>query len=215
LEYGWFFSFIGPYVEKSNKVFVEWLEKAANQNNPQAMDWLGNSGRYGDDDDKEKSVSLWRSAAELGWTIAMSSFARMLAKGNGCAKDWRQAAIWSAKGHNWILFCDLVCKTFQRTETFLDCEFNQLCYSLGWGVYWYVYGSEQWGAFTYVEDEFGRRCLDYYCSCVELQQKSIVTFLLFWNQTVGIKDVGVVIGKMVWEEREDNLVKSIKNDENF
>jgi hypothetical protein len=29
---------------------------------------------------------------------------------------------------------------------------------------------------------------------------------LFWNQTVGVKDVGVMIGKMVWEAREDNLV---------
>jgi hypothetical protein len=28
---------------------------------------------------------------------------------------------------------------------------------------------------------------------------------LCWNQTVGIKDVGVLIGKMVWEEREDNI----------
>jgi hypothetical protein len=58
--------------------------------------------------------------------------------------------------------------------------------------------------------DFGRHCLDFYCSCVELQQKSILMFLLCWNQTTGVKGPGQMIGKMVWEGRQDNLVKEFE-----
>jgi TPR repeat protein len=49
---------------------VEWLEKAANQNNPLAMYWLGHWFRR-DGDDKVKAVSYYRAAAELGWYGSM------------------------------------------------------------------------------------------------------------------------------------------------
>jgi hypothetical protein len=55
--------------------------------------------------------------------------------------------------------------------------------------------------------DFGDRCLDYYCSCVELQQKSIFTFLLCWNRATGVKGPGQMIAEMVWEGREDNFLK--------
>jgi hypothetical protein len=89
----------------------------------------------------------------------------------------------------------------------LDCDFNQLCYSLGWGMYWYYYGSEKWKEQNDKDRVFGNRCLDYYCYCVELQQKSIFTFLLCWNRTMGVKPPGQMIAQMVWEGREDNLLK--------
>jgi hypothetical protein len=93
----------------------------------------------------------------------------------------------------------------------LDCDFNQLCYTFGWGLYWYQYGSEDWNKQGDENRVFGNRCLDYYCSCVELQHKSIFTFLLCWNRTTGgVKGPGQMIGKIVWEEREDNLVKTFK-----
>ena len=56
----------------------------------------------------------------------------------------------------------------------------------------------------------GLRCLDCYCSCAERQQDSICTFLLSWNRTIGVKDVGAMIGKLVWEGREENLLKSFR-----
>jgi hypothetical protein len=219
VEYGWYFNSGGGFVEKEEKAFEEWLEKAAKQNNVLAMDWLG-FWFESDGEDIWKAVPLYRSAAELGWKQAMGNFARMLAKGKGCAKDWRQAAIWSAKANNLTFFCCVFCDAYQETRQGSSArEFDRLCYSLGWGVYWYVSGVKEWNRLDYDEDEFGRRCpeyhtcLDYYCSCVELQQKSIFTFLLFWNQTVGIKDVGVMIGKRVWEDREDNMVKSFSTEE--
>jgi hypothetical protein len=42
-----------------------------------------------------------------------------------------------------------------------------------------------------------------------MQQKSIFTFLLCWNRsTGGVKGPGQIIGHIVWEEREDTLVKA-------
>jgi hypothetical protein len=57
---------------------------------------------------------------------------------------------------------------------------------------------------------FGNRCLDFYCSCVALQQKSIFMFLWYWNRTTGVKGPGQMIAQMVWEGREDKLVKGFE-----
>jgi hypothetical protein len=204
----------GVFVEKDEKVYVEWLEKAANQNNPRAMVRLGSWFRNGGGHDKQKAVSYFRAAAELGWKGSMRGLAKMLAYGKGCVKDLIQAAIWSAKGSEYV-FWGLLGDAKQalgsgRTEE-LDCDFNKLRYSLGWGLYWYQY--EAWGwkhQFDYSK-VFGERCLDYYCSCIELQQKSIVTFLLCWNRTTGgVKGPGQMIAQMVWEGRGDNLVKTFE-----
>jgi hypothetical protein len=75
-----------------------------------------------------------------------------------------------------------------------------------------VYGSGDWIWRSNGEEKaFGNRCLNYYCLCVALQQKSIFTFLLCWNQTTGgVKGPGQMIAQMVWELREDNLVKLLE-----
>jgi hypothetical protein len=88
----------------------------------------------------------------------------------------------------------------------MTCDFDQLCYTLGWGLYWYLYDSDPWRRRKDEVERFSNRCLDYYCSCVELQQKSIFTLLWCWNQTTGVKGPGQIIAPMVWEQREDNLV---------
>jgi TPR repeat protein len=201
----------GEFVEKDMKAYVEWLEKAANQNNPEAMDRLGRWFRF-DGNDEEKAVSYNRDAAELGWKRSMYSLAGMLKDGEGCARDLRQAAIWSAQAKDadtidvfWTILGDAREAFNEGTTNDLTWNFDQLCYSLGWGLYWYQYDGSD-----FCDDEFLNLCLDYYCSCVELQQKSTLTFLFCWNRTVGVKDIGRMIGKMVWEEREDNLVKQFE-----
>ena len=214
--YGWYFRDGVDFVEADEKVYVEWLEKAANQNNPSAMYWLGNWFRH-EGRDKEKVVSFYRAGAELGWKGAMHSLAEMLRDGAGCEKDLRQAAIWGAKctyesGVFWVLLADAKLTFEVGTLNDLDYDFNQLCYSLGWGLYWYQYDTTRWGLESDKEKASGNRCLDYYCSCVELQQKSIFTFLLCWNQTTrGVKGPGQIIAQMVWERREDNLVCQLEH----
>jgi hypothetical protein len=212
VAYGWNFRFGGEFVEKEEKAYVEWLEKAANQNNPSAMDWLGNWFRF-DAPDKEKAVLYYHSGAELSHKGAMESLANRLRDGDGCEKDWSQAAVWSAKGDFCYVFWDLLGDAKRALESprtnNLDCDFNQLCFALGWGLYWYVCDSDEWKEQKEEVQAFGERCLDFYCATMELQRESIFTFLLFWNRTVGVKDVGALIGKMVWEEDRSVLVKRL------
>jgi hypothetical protein len=198
----------GWNLEKDEKVYVEWLEKSAKQNNPEAMDWLGHWFQY-EGGETEKAVSYYRTASALGWEESIIWLAGMLRDGEGCAKDLRHAAMWSAKAKMpmfWFPLQDAKRALESRATDKLDCDFDQLCYALGWGLFWHQYGSELWNRRSDVQ-VFGNRCLDFYCSCVELQQKSIFTFLLCWNRTTGVKGPRQMIAQMVWEGREDNLVK--------
>jgi hypothetical protein len=213
VEYGIYFR-RGEFVEEDLKVYVEWLEKAANQNNPEAMHYLGGWFRW-EGGNKEKAVSYYRAAAELGWKMSMRYLAIRLRDGEGCAKDLRQAVVWGAKGDSstfWDVLRDARRALESRATENLDCDFDQLCFVLGWGLYWYQYGSKYWNEQDDEDQAFGRRCLDFYCSCVELQQKSIFTFLWCWNRTTGVKGPGQMIAQIVWEAREDNLVKKVWGD---
>jgi hypothetical protein len=213
VEYGWYFR-RGEFVEKDKNVYVEWLEKAASQNNPEAMEELGEWFRYVGGD-KNKAVSYYQAGAELGWKYSMPPLASMLRTGEGCVKDLRRAVIWAAKRIDSIGFWDLLGDARRARESGatedLDCNFDHLCYSLGWGLFWYHYDSEKWNQRSNESMSFGIRCLDFYCSCVELQQESIFTFLLCWNWTTGgVKPPGQMIAQMVWEGRAENLVKTFE-----
>jgi hypothetical protein len=189
---------------------MEWLEKAAQQNNPQAMDRLGEWFRF-HGGDKEKAVSYYHAGVELGWKNSMSCLAETLRNGEGCPKDLRQAAIWGGDSyHFWDLLGDARRALESGATDELDCDLNQLCYALGWGLYWYQYKTWGWKNQSAENKAFCNRCLDFYCSCVELQQESIFTFLLFWNRTTGVKGPGQMIARVVWEGREDNLVKTFE-----
>jgi TPR repeat protein len=204
VDYGLHFE-RGEFVGEDMKVCVGWLEKAAGQDNPRAMQELGDWFRN-DGEDKEKAASYYRRAAELGWTDAMHCLADMLK-----FEDLRQAAVWSAKAGSWTVVLGLMDRARRGLETGtkdqrLGCDFNQLCYLLGWGMYWYPCHHSYWKRRKEEDKVFGNDCISFYCSCVELQRESIFTFLWFWNRSAGVKDVGELIGKMVWEGREDNLV---------
>jgi hypothetical protein len=208
--YGFLFRDGGEFVEKDTAVYLEWMEKAVKQNNPSTMWSLGLwFGKWGGDD-KEKAFFYYRSGAELGSKLSMHKLGIMLNTGEGCEKDLRQGAVWSAKSGFHLPFFRVLESARQAFETGttdeLDCDFDQLCYTLGWGAYWYQYGSDEWNRQPNKSNFFDIRCLDYYCSCVELQQKSIFTFLWCWNRTTGVKGPGQMIGQMVWEQREENLV---------
>jgi hypothetical protein len=201
----------GDYAGVDESLYVEWLEKAANQNNPDAMAALG-VWFVSQAVNVEKALLYYGVGAEMGWQNSMYWLAKSLRDGEGCAKDLRKAVMWSAKVSS---YCDVVWEVLEEvklavekeTTEDLDCDLDQLCYALGWGLYWYKYGGADWEVVRFGERVFGEHCLDYYCEAVELQQESIVTFLLCWNRNGGVKDVGVMIGKMVWEGREDNLLK--------
>jgi TPR repeat protein len=193
--------------------YTEWLEKAAKQNNPEALEKLGaffyKKGRH------EEARTYLEAAAAMGWKRAPEVLAQMLRKGEGGGKDWRRAALLSAAGGFYDLFWDILGDCLfaieEKRASDLGCDFNRLCYSLGCGLYWNVYGSASWRTqYDAIKKAFANLCLRYYCTCVELQRKSIFTFLWHWNQTSGgVKDVGAMIARMVWDQREDQFVVSV------
>jgi hypothetical protein len=170
---------------------------------------MNSLGRWFRERGEEKAKGYFLKGAELGWTSCMDDLAKMLNNGEGREKDLRQAAIWGAKGNSrvfWSVLSSL--KLSDGKGTGLDSDFSQVCYSLGWGLFWHQYGRWGWNNQSDEQKMFANRCLDYYCSCVELQQKSIFTFLLCWKESVGVKDVGLMVAKRVWEGREEKLLKS-------
>jgi hypothetical protein len=236
---------------EDDKVYVEWLEKSAKQNNPWALDCLGDWFRY--EGDMEKAVFYHRMAAEQGVKLSMYFLSPMLMKGEGCKRDLKEAAFWDAKKYDWNISLDDVfwevlsdARSVFNTRSYwlrlpasahartvdssgmeelenLDCDFDQLCYVLGWGLYWHVDGAyydhddkpEKWEERFEEYLAFGDPCIDFYCDCFELQQEAIFTFLLIWNHITGVKGPGQMIAKMVWEGREENLVKSFSDHPDF
>jgi hypothetical protein len=208
VKYGLYFQSgaVNLGVEKDTKVHLDWLETAAKQNNPLGLEKLGWWFQHGAGNDFGQAHGYWMCAAELGSRNSMVFLADQLQRGEGCEKDLRQAIIWGAKGgalHLVFKHLGVANRMFEeQTEQLtnnLDLPFDHLCFTLGWGLYWYLYDTKEW--MHTGRKAFGEQCLDYYCSCIELQRKSIFTFLWLWNRmTGGVKDVGMMIGKMAWEE---------------
>jgi hypothetical protein len=209
VEYARCFEYGNTFVARDTDVCLEWLEKAANQNNPMAMDRLGD---WFLTRERERAAYYFLGGAELGWKNSMIWVSQLLKDGTGCKQDLRQAVVWSTKGNLYsYVYWKILEEAKAEVETGrggnFDCSLNQLCFTLGWAMYWYKYGSMD------RKDDFANRCMNYYCSCIESQQKSIFTFLLFWNRSTGVKQVGKIMGQWVWKEREDNLVKSFGQSE--
>jgi TPR repeat protein len=198
------------FIAQDEDLRREWLEKAAKQNNPWALAELGRDFEH-DQDNRDQYLAYLTAAGELGWQSAKRALGFYWTK-----IDFRRSVIWHARGE-WHGFgycledAQLALEKGMTEE--LACDFDQLCYTLGWGIYWHYFRTKHWSIEAETVKAFGNRCLDYYCSCVEWQQKSIFAFLLCWNQTVGVKDVGVMIAKTVWEGREDDLVKPFMRSE--
>jgi TPR repeat protein len=207
VEYGRYFE-QGQFVERDKQVWVEWLQKAVSQNNPSAMDELGEWFREKGED--EVALSWYCKAAELGWKKSMLPLAQMFRTGEGCAgEDLRQALAWYARGgavDDFLEVLDDVRVTIiEDFDNGYDCDFDQLCYSLGWGLYWHVHGTIEWDDLEEENEDFGNRCFDYYCNCVTLQQESIFVFLCFWNRTFkGFKEIGTkIVEDHVWNGRHN------------
>jgi hypothetical protein len=195
---------VGVYVAKDEKAYVQRLEKAAEQNNPWAMDLLGDW--FEEHNDNDKALEYYRAAAKLGWKDSQESICDILSNTD------EEAVIRSAQVDDLSYFWEYLTAARlvlegKRKVTDSYRNFDRYCYSLGYSLFWYVDVDELW------EDasEFAHRCLDYYCSCIEMQQNSILTFLWCWNRTAGgIKGPGQMIAQMVWEGREENLLKGFE-----
>lgn len=116
--------------------------------------------------------------------------------GAGCKKDWAKAVYWSAHAYDNI-FWRILCMTNEIVlpETVVD-DTNILMMELGRGLYWHMYPGN-------ATCDFYDELVEYYLTIMHIQQQSIFYFVLFWQRTTGVKDIGLVIAKLAWEGRYD------------
>jgi hypothetical protein len=114
---------------------------------------------------------------------------------------------WAAKAqaHGFLVLVSVVMDTVKKMAR-PDPRVSELCYTVGWGLYWHMDGNAEWMNVVEELEVFGHQCLRYYCSAVEVQQKSIFTFLMAWNQLTKVKEIGVMIAKIVWVGRDESLI---------
>ena len=79
---------------------MKWLRKSAQQNNPNAMDYIGDLYMDGNGVpiNKQEAVKWYRKAADLGFDEAMWNLGRCYEKGEGVEKNIDQAVYWYKKG---------------------------------------------------------------------------------------------------------------------
>ena len=217
LMYGLYF-FYGKFVKKDEEAYLELLNKAVVQRNPQSMYMAGYwwyESNYSGKEEAEKARMWYQAASELRWQHAMYGLAAMCYFGEGGEKDLIQAArLGFVRGgyYFWqVLGQAHAALETERTIGYLGCDFNLLVMELGKGLYWNCYGTSDWSMRTNDDEKkFGEKCLDYYCSVIELQQQAIFLFLQFWNKYVKVKGPGQIIGRLVWQGRFEYLVKEFE-----
>ena len=211
--YSWGQERYADVIREDKKLYVALLEKAAAQNCPFALFELCFWYKHVEGEDSEKARRYNFRAAQMGLKHAMEEAGKAFYRD----RDLPQAAFWSSSGNGYFLFWKILREAFNgwrsgRTAD-LGFDFNALAMELGKGLYWYKYMTYDWIDLKDSEKEFGERCMEYYCSEVELQQKTVLLFMHFWNKTTCVKGIGKIIGQMAWEGRYDYLVKEFGEDE--
>ena len=79
---------------------MKWFRKSAQQNNPDAMNYIGELYKDGKGVamNKQEAVKWFRKAADLGNDVAMWNLGRCYEKGEGVEKSIDQAVYWYKKG---------------------------------------------------------------------------------------------------------------------
>lgn len=96
---------MGLVVKPDKRTAFDYFMKAADAQNADAMDNLGNCYKNGDgvDKDIEKAAEWYRKSAECGWLSGVYHYATCLRKGEGVEKDEKEALRWymkaGASGH--------------------------------------------------------------------------------------------------------------------
>jgi hypothetical protein len=198
------------FAGKDNKRYTELLECAAGQKhrNPEALRLLGEWLWLVGPEDKEPIERYFVASAELGWRESCCRIAELVE-----SSDFRKTVVWTAQEPASFWFADLVQVVREAVENGttekLDGDCSQICFAIGQGLFWYQKGATKWESESPEAHAFGERCLHYFCESIELQQESIFAFLVCWNRTmVGLKDLGVIIAKMIWGTRRDQILQT-------
>lgn len=84
---------------------------------------------------------------------------------------------------------------------------SAIVFEVGKLLYWVFHCPEE----TNYSIEFKKwldRSLQFYCNNIDLRQKSVFTFLWIWKKLGGVKDVGKIIAKIIWNVSSDSLESS-------
>jgi hypothetical protein len=202
--YAWCFGLYGnrDMTPLDEELHLYWLTKAVELENPSALVAMGELLQS--QEREEEALTYFRASVERGWNRAIQYLFVLFWRGS----NPREGALWAARQAPYFIG---VVKNVQDSRKLVnlnpDIDFNELCYSIGWGMYWYQYGDDFWDMQMDSRKAFGDQCLDYYCENANLQQESIFTFLMWWNRTTGgVKGPGQMIAHMVWEGRRDCLI---------
>jgi len=177
----------------------------ADEKNPFAMAELG-SDLYRNNIDVCTAELLLMSAAESGHAEAAAELCELYSQKHDMLKLAQYSPL-SESETRYFSHClntAIIHSEYRTTQ----CDFNVLMMYLGKGLYW----RKSLMRIQYTDDEvqkFKLQCLEYYCSKIDLQQAAIFTFLLCWKRaTYALKGIGIVIAKMVWDGRYENLIIS-------
>lgn len=226
-----------PLDEKNHRLYGNLLSETVSKwpNNPHGLlllsFWHLNSySRYAnrdsdddsDDHNCDPNLILARkyclTAAQLGWKNAIGTLSEFFYYGDGGKQNLIEAIRWSANGQTGK-FCNMLKKVYKFFDGLFDddeefeiwVDGNTLAWELGRGLFWYMQGLIEKGL-DQDEIDFGTSCLKYYCDSIDLQQKSIYTFLWCWNKVfnedfLDSKKLGRFIAQMVWDGRQENFIQ--------
>ena len=147
--------------------------------------------------------------------MAKRKMGRMYHLGEGLDLDLVQAVYWDSELGSetfWAILRNAARVDISLVDAF-GCDLSRLAMELGKGLYWYHFETPLWRRRMDIGKKLGTKCLEYYCELIDLQQEAIFLFLLFWNETTGVKGPGQIIGQMVWKGRCDCLVKYFGEEE--
>lgn len=178
------------------------IKNAAEENNPEAC--LAYANYLGFKRSK-RALEYAIKSYNLGNKYAIRLITTMLAV---TGPDYLSKAIFYTSKYENTIFTAMLHHIFSK-KNLMDPNCTSLPLQIGRTMYWQFYQSKQLNYLTRGEIiEFGEKCMDYYCEMMDLQQQSIFSFLLSWNYvTGGMKDVGKLIAKMVWDVRYENAIK--------
>jgi hypothetical protein len=198
---------------KDADLFLRLLKKSGKQNNPKAYHLMGE--HYFERGDRVVAEKCFYVAAKLGWRKSAAKIVEY-PKSDLVRVAKFAAPLTHAKLSFWdALTLALSAVSRQKSGVYEKDEklSHKIALAIGEGLFWYKYGGEEWAQQDSRTQSYGERCLEYYITVIELQQKSIFLFLDFWNQTMKVKDVGQIIAKMVWEDRYEFMAKFSMMDE--
>jgi len=189
-------------VLKKEKEYVDIIERLATQNHPRAQYLLGMI--YKANGQHEKAIFYLETSVNAGWNTGALYLSDIFYKNEYGFRNLVKFAKFCSANYLARILDSLKYEAYEES----GCDPNILALEIGKKQYWWFYGHFPFREHVDKEAVTAKKYLKYYCYMMELQQQSIFQFLYYWNEMGGIKDIGKMIAKKVWESRYTNPIKS-------